>query len=60
VALEKGMDAALAQFEGLVQDAIDAVPVCRGSSLLRALVRAEAERLVPPSLRQSPALRAVA
>jgi geranylgeranyl diphosphate synthase type II len=60
VALEKGMEAALAQFEGLVQDAIDAVPVCRGSSLLRALVRAEAERLVPPSLRQSPALRAVA
>ena len=60
VALEKGMDAALAQFEGLVQDAIDAVPACRGSSLLRALVRAEAERLVPPSLRQSPALRAVA
>jgi geranylgeranyl diphosphate synthase type II len=60
VALEKGMDAALAQFEGLVQDAIDAVPACRGSSLLRALVRAEAERLVPPSMRQSPALRAVA
>jgi geranylgeranyl diphosphate synthase type II len=54
------MDAALAQFEGLVQDAIDAVPACRGSSLLRALVRAEAERLVPPSMRQSPALRAVA
>jgi geranylgeranyl diphosphate synthase, type II len=60
VALEKGMDAALAQFEALVQQAIDAVPACRGAPLLRALVRAEAERLVPPSLRASPALRAVA
>jgi geranylgeranyl diphosphate synthase type II len=60
VALEKGMDAALAQFEGLVLDAIEAVPECRGAPLLRALVRAEAERLVPPSLRASPALRAVA
>jgi len=60
VALEKGMDAALAQFEGLVLDAIEAVPECRGAPLLRALVRAEAERLVPPSLRASTALRAVA
>ncbi len=60
VALEKGMDAALQQFEGLVQQAIDAVPACRGAPLLRALVRAEAERLVPPSLRASPAWRAVA
>lgn len=60
VALEKGMDAALAQFEGLVLAAIEAVPECRGAPLLRALVRAEAERLVPPSLRASPALRAVA
>jgi len=60
VALEQGLDAALAQFETLVQQAADAVPDCRGAHLLRALVRAEAERLVPPSLRQSPALRAVA
>ncbi len=60
VALEKGMDAALAQFGGLVLDAIEAVPECRGAPLLRALVRAEAERLVPPSLRASTALRAVA
>lgn len=60
VALEKGMDAALAQFERLVQAAVEAVPECRGAPLLRALVRAEAERLVPPSLRASPALRAVA
>jgi geranylgeranyl diphosphate synthase, type II len=60
VALEKGMDAALQQFEALVQDATDAVPECRGAPLLRALVRAESERLVPPSLRASPALRAVA
>ncbi len=60
VALEKGMDAALRQFEGLVQQAIDAVPECRGAPLLRALVRAESERLVPPALRASPAWRAVA
>ncbi|MCM0609595.1 MAG: polyprenyl synthetase family protein [Ideonella sp. WA131b] len=60
VALEKGMDAALAQFEGLVQAAIDAVPACRGAPFLRALVRAESERLVPPSLRAGPKLRAVA
>jgi geranylgeranyl diphosphate synthase type II len=60
VALEKGMDAALSLFEGLVLDAIEAVPECRGAPLLRALVRAEAERLVPPSLRASTALRAVA
>jgi geranylgeranyl diphosphate synthase type II len=60
VALEKGMDVALAQFEALVQQAADAVPTCRGAPMLRALVRAEAERLVPPSLRASPLLRAVA
>jgi geranylgeranyl diphosphate synthase type II len=60
VALDKGMDAALALFEALVQQAADAVPVCRGAPLLRALVRAEAERLVPPSLRVGPLQRAVA
>jgi geranylgeranyl diphosphate synthase type II len=60
VALEKGMEAALAQFESLVQAAIDAVPACRGAPLLRALVRAESERLVPPALRAGPQLRAVA
>ena len=60
VALEKGMDAALALFEALVKQAADAVPECRGAPLLRALVRAEAERLVPPSLRSGRPQRAVA
>jgi geranylgeranyl diphosphate synthase type II len=60
VALEKGMDAALALFEALVKQAADAVPECRGAPLLRALVRAEAERLVPPSLRTGTPQRAVA
>jgi geranylgeranyl diphosphate synthase, type II len=60
VARERGMGAALTLFERLVQQAVDAVPACRGAAMLRALVRAESERLVPQSLRASPLLRAVA
>ncbi|QTN24642.1 polyprenyl synthetase family protein [Rhizobacter sp. AJA081-3] len=46
-AIEFGLDGALSQFDGLVQGCIAAIPDCRGASALRALVRAEARRLVP-------------
>ncbi len=46
-AREFGLDGALQQFDGLVQRCIAAIPDCRGASALRALVRAEARRLVP-------------
>ena len=59
VATEHGLDRALQIFQRLVQSATDAVPDCRGAPMLRALVRSEGERLVPPSLWQSP-LKAVA
>ena len=50
VATEEGLDAAMRIFQRLVAGAIDAVPECRGAPMLRALVRAESERLVPPAL----------
>ncbi len=60
VALEQGLDAAMRLFQRLVQAATDAVPECRGAPMLRALVRAESERLVPPALVAERRLRAVA
>jgi geranylgeranyl diphosphate synthase, type II len=60
VATEQGLDAAMRIFQRLVQGAIDAVPDCRGAPMLRALVRAESERLVPPALFAQQQLRAVA
>jgi geranylgeranyl diphosphate synthase type II len=60
VATEQGLDAAMRIFQRLVQGAIDAVPDCRGAPMLRALVRAESERLVPPALFAQRQLRAVA
>ncbi len=59
VATEHGLDRALQIFQRLVQSATDAVPDCRGAPMLRALVRSEGERLVPPSMWQTP-LKAVA
>ncbi len=63
VATEQGLDAAMRIFQRLVAGAIESVPDCRGAPMLRALVRAESERLVPPALfamfAQQP-LRAVA
>jgi geranylgeranyl diphosphate synthase, type II len=47
---EKGMDAAVAHFDALVQRAARAVPAGSGAVPLRALLRHEAERLLPPSL----------
>lgn len=49
VATEQGLGGAVEHFDGLVRRAIEAVPACRGAESLRALVRAEAERLVPRS-----------
>jgi geranylgeranyl diphosphate synthase type II len=42
-----GLLGAVEHFHGLIQKAADAVPDCRGARQLRALVRAESERLVP-------------
>jgi len=46
-AIEHGLVGAIEHFDRLVACAIEAIPPCRGSSQLRALVRMEAERLVP-------------
>lgn len=46
-AAEQGLAGAIAHFDRLVACAVEAVPPCRGASQLRALVRAEGERLVP-------------
>lgn len=45
-----GLDGAVQLFDALVERAIAAIPHCPGAAQLRALVRAEAERLVPQSL----------
>jgi geranylgeranyl diphosphate synthase, type II len=46
-AREHGLLGAIQHFDRLVACAIESIPPCRGSSQLRALVRMEAERLVP-------------
>jgi geranylgeranyl diphosphate synthase, type II len=46
-ASEQGLVGAIEHFGRLVACAIEAIPPCRGSAQLRALVRHEAERLVP-------------
>ena len=46
----KGLTGALRHFDRLVACAVEAVPVCRGAAGLRALVRMEAERLVPKAM----------
>ena len=48
-ATEQGLEGAIQHLDRLVACALEAVPPCRGASALRALVRAEAERLVPQS-----------
>lgn len=58
VARERGLPAALRHFDALVRSAVEAVPDCRGAPMLRALVRSEAERLVPAKM--AAPLRAVA
>ncbi len=46
-ATEMGLSGAIAHFDALLARAVGAIPPCRGASALRALVRAESERLVP-------------
>lgn len=60
VAIEQGLTGAITHFERLVACAVEAVPPCRGAGALRALVRAESERLVPKALIARQALSAVA
>jgi geranylgeranyl diphosphate synthase, type II len=60
VATEQGLTGAIAHFERLVACAVEAVPPCRGAGALRALVRAESERLVPKALIARQALSAIA
>lgn len=50
-AREQGLGGALGRFDTLVQQAVDAVPACRGAEGLRMLVRAESQRLVPRPMR---------
>jgi geranylgeranyl diphosphate synthase, type II len=54
-----GLAGAIEQFDRLVARASAAIPHCRGASHLRALVCAEAERLVPHSLPRAAPSRAV-
>jgi geranylgeranyl diphosphate synthase type II len=50
LAREHGLAAATRHFERLVDEAEQAVPECAGTASLRALVRAEANRLIPRQL----------
>lgn len=50
VATELGLSGAVTHFNQLVERAVDAVPACHGAQRLRAIVRAESERLVPAAL----------
>lgn len=50
MAAAHGLTGAVAHFQQLVDRAAAAVPDCRGAARLRALVRAESERLVPAAL----------
>jgi geranylgeranyl diphosphate synthase type II len=46
-ATELGLNGAIAHFDQLVERAVAAIPDCAGAPVLRALARAESERLVP-------------
>ena len=58
IARERGLAAAMRHFDALIGEATQAVPQCQGAPMLRALVRSEAERLVP--VQMAARLRAVA
>lgn len=45
-----GLQGAVEQLRGLVQDAVDAIPTCSGAEDLRNLVHAQAQRLAPNNL----------
>ena len=46
-ATELGLGGAIAHFDQLMARAVDAIPPCAGAATLRALAKAESERLVP-------------
>jgi geranylgeranyl diphosphate synthase type II len=47
-----GLEGALAEFERLVDATLAAIPECRGAAQFHSLIKHEADRLVPISLRQ--------
>jgi geranylgeranyl diphosphate synthase type II len=51
-ARELGLEGAVHHFDRLVAAAIEAIPPCPGAAQMRALVRIEAERLVPKAMVQ--------
>ncbi len=57
-ATEMGLGGAIAHFDALLERAVDAIPACAGATLLRAIVRAESERLVPQTTVRDLALAA--
>jgi geranylgeranyl diphosphate synthase, type II len=57
-ATELGLSGAIAHFDHLLARAVEAIPPCAGASALRALVRAESERLVPKATVRDLALAA--
>ena len=50
-AIELGIDGAVLRLNRLLSLAADAIPACRGADSLRALIAAEASRLLPKKLR---------
>jgi geranylgeranyl diphosphate synthase type II len=50
-----GIEGAVAHLQGLIRDAMDSVPPCRGASDLRELVRLQALRLAPKRFQRSAA-----
>ena len=52
---ELGLDGALAYFDGLMHDAVEAVPACTCREMLQQLVRLEAKRLIPSNIVRSTA-----
>ncbi len=57
-ATELGLSGAIAHFDLLLARAVEAIPRCDGAPALRALVRAESERLVPKATVRDLALAA--
>ncbi len=57
-ATEMGLTGAIAHFDRLLERAVASIPACAGAAALRALVRAESERLVPQATVRDLALAA--
>jgi geranylgeranyl diphosphate synthase type II len=57
-ATELGLGGAIAHFDHLLARAVESIPACAGAPFLRALVRAESERLVPKATVRDLALAA--